>query len=89
MGKSHAPGEPQYRVSFWRVGPEAFEGELYLRGQRFQDFSLTSSVDPIPQDAIDAVAAARALLESGEPNAFQQAIEVLQAVSTGVVASWP
>src|SRR5215813_12261885 len=62
------------------------ELSLSLRGRHCEDFSLTRSVDPTQQDAIDAVVAVRALLESGQPNAFPQAIEVLMAVSIGAVA---
>lgn len=76
-------------ISFWRRGSAPFDGKLYIRGGRFEDFLLESSVGRIPQDACDAVKLAKAFLQSGTPSSYEQAIEALNAVSSGVVADWP
>jgi len=75
-------------IHFSRTGPNPFEGEFYVRGGQFEDFKLTSSAGRIPQDACDAVALAKERMASGAPDAYKQAVEALQSVSTSVVADW-
>jgi|GEM_PF-6119115 len=80
--------EPRRTINFMRSGPNAFEGEFIVRGNACEEFRLTSSVGRIPQDACDAVKLAIARIESGALDAYDQAVAVLQGVSTSVVADW-
>jgi hypothetical protein len=88
MANHTDPCEPVRTISFWRLGPNAFDGKFFIRGTRFEDFLLTSSVGRITQNACDAVKSAIARLEAGTPDAYQRVIEALNAVSSGVVADW-
>jgi hypothetical protein len=83
------PQEPLRTIRFSRFGDDPFEGEFYVRGNRFVDYRLTSPVGRIPQDAHSAAEAAKVCMESGAPDAYRRAVDALQAVSTGIVASWP
>ncbi len=89
MSASTLPYESLRIIRFSRRGPNAFDGEFFVCGNRFEDFKLDSSVGRIPQDACDAVKRAKEILERGGPHAYEQSVEALNAVSTMIVADWP
>ncbi len=88
METSADPREPRRTITFERVGPNPFRGDFYVRGTHCEEFRLTSSVGRIPQDACDAVKTAISRLESGAPDAFEQAVAALNAVSGSIIFDW-
>jgi hypothetical protein len=84
------PSEPLRTIAFSRYGgPHPFTGNFFIRGSHFEDFQLRSPTGRVPQDAYDAVQAAKAIMARGGPDAYRQAVDALNAVSGGIVADWP